>query len=106
MTLRLPPRRAATVKQACETLLNQSNPTCTIREVARVIGLIVSCFPSVQFGELHNRYLQRKNILAFQANKGVYNEPMSFSTEARLELHWYMANNMVYDQYKYYGNQP
>ena len=40
MTIRLPPRKAITVKQTCENLLNQSNPT--IREVARVIGLLVS----------------------------------------------------------------
>ena len=67
MTIRLPPGKAATVQQACENLLNQDN--LTIREVARVIGLIASSFPEVQFGELHYRYLKHNKIEALQADK-------------------------------------
>ena len=70
MTIRLPPRKAINVRQACENLLNQSNPT--IREVAQVIGLLVSSLPGVQFGELHYRHLEQNNILALQTNKGDY----------------------------------
>ena len=90
MTIRLPPRKATTVRQACENLLTQSNPT--IREVAQVIGLLVSSLPGVQFGELHYRHLERNKILALQANKGDYDAPMSLSAKARSELHWWVTN--------------
>ena len=53
-------------------LLNQD-----IREVARVIGLIVSNFPEVQIGELHYRYLEHNKIEALQANKGTYDAFMT-----------------------------
>ena len=90
MTICLPPRKAITVKQACENLLNQSNPT--IREVARVIGLLVSSLPGVQFGELHYRHLERNKISALKINKGDYDALMSLSAKARSELHWWVIN--------------
>ena len=90
MTIRLPRRKAINVRQACENLLNQSNPT--IREVAQVIGLLVSSLPGVQFGELHYRHLERNRILALKANKGDYDAPMNLRTKARSELHWWVTN--------------
>ncbi|XP_068704681.1 uncharacterized protein [Montipora foliosa] len=75
---------------ACENLLNQSNPT--IREVARVIGLLVSSLPGVQFGELHYRHLERNKISALTINKGDYDALMSLSAKARSELHWWVIN--------------
>ena len=69
-------------------------PSCapTFREVAQVIGLIVSSFPGVQFGELHYRHLERNKILALQANKGDYDATMSLSKEARSELYWWVTH--------------
>ena len=90
MTIHLPPGKAATVQQACEDLFNQDNPT--IREIARVIGLIVSSFPGVQFGELHYRYLEHNKIEALQAHKGDYDAFMTLSQEARADLHWWVQN--------------
>ena len=75
MTLRLQPVKVATVHQACENLSNKDNPT--IREVARVIGLIAFSFPGVQFGEWHYRYLEHNKIEALQANKGDYDAFMT-----------------------------
>jgi len=90
MTIRLPPVKAATVQQACENLFNQDNPT--IGKVARVIGLIVSSFPGVQFGELHYRYLEHNEIEAPQAHKGDYDAFMTLSQEGRADLHWLVQN--------------
>ena len=90
MTIRLLPQKAVTVQQACATLLTQDNPT--IREVARVIGLIVSSFPGVQFGELHYRYLEHNKIEALQANKGDYDALINLSPETRADLHWWVNN--------------
>ena len=78
MSVRLPPWKA------CEDLLHQHNPT--IREVTHVIGLIVSSFPGVQYGELYYRYLEQDKIQALQDNRGDYDAPMSLSQEARCSL--------------------
>ena len=56
MTVKLPPSKAAKVKSACQNLVLNCNPT--IREVAQVIGLIVSSFPAVQYSQLHYRTLE------------------------------------------------
>ena len=90
MTIRLPPVKAATVRQACENLFNQDNPT--IREVACVIGLIVSSFPGVQYGELHYRYLEHNKIEALHDNKGDYDAFMTLLQEARADLHRWVQN--------------
>ena len=90
MSVHLPPRKATYVRQACEDLLHQHNPT--IREVAHVIGLIVSSFPGVQYGELYYRYLEQDKIQALQDNRGDYDGPTSLSQEARCDLHWWVNN--------------
>ena len=90
MSICLPPRKATYVRQACEDLLHQHNPT--IREVAHVIGLIVSSFPGVQYGELYYRYLEQDKIQALQASRGDYDAPMYLSQEARSDLHWWVNN--------------
>ena len=62
MSIRLPPRKVTYVRQAYEDLLHQHN--LTIREVAHVIGLIVSSFQGEQYGELFYRYLEQDKIQA------------------------------------------
>ena len=56
ITVKLPPNKAAKVKSACQNLVLNCNPT--IREVAQVVGLIVSSFPAVQYAQLHYRTLE------------------------------------------------
>ena len=51
MTITLTPERALKVKEACGTLLRQGHPT--IRQVACVIGKIISSFPGVMYGQLY-----------------------------------------------------
>lgn len=56
MTIRLPPAKASYVKKSCVDLQTQAQ--LTTRELAHVIGLLVSSLPGVQFGELHYRQLE------------------------------------------------
>ena len=80
MSIRLPPRKATYVRQACEDLLHQNYP------------LIVSSFPGVQYGELYYRYLEQDKSQALQANRGDYHSPMNLLQEARSDLHWWVNN--------------
>ena len=90
MTIRLPPTKAERVRLACQSLLCKSK--MSIREVAQVIGLIVSSFPGVQFGELYYRNLEKDKILALQISKGDYDSPVYLSNESRSELTWWVNN--------------
>ena len=60
MTICLTPEKAAGLKTACHVLL--TNPSPTIRELARVVGKIVSSFPGVMYGPLYYRLLERDKI--------------------------------------------
>ena len=84
MTIRLPPTKAE------QSLLHKSK--MSIREVAQVIGLIVSSFPGVQFGELYYRNLEKDKILALHISKGDYDSPVYLSNESRSELTWWVNN--------------
>ena len=56
MTITLTPEKTLKVKEACATLLGQGLPT--IRQVACVIGKIISSFSGVTYGELYYRALE------------------------------------------------
>lgn len=90
MTIRLPPTKAAHVKSACENLLLYSK--VTIRDLAHVIGLLVSSFPGVQFGRLHYRQLEKDKLVALHHCGGNYDGPVSLSQESRDELLWWVNN--------------
>lgn len=90
MTIRLPPSKAAHVKSACENLLSKTK--VTIRELAHVIGLLVSSLPGVQFGRLHYRQLEKDKSRALQLCKGNYDGPVTLSNDSRSELQWWVNN--------------
>ena len=62
--IRLPPHKASYVKTACMELLANLKPS--IRDLAHVIGLIVSSLPGVQFGDLHYRQLEEDKTTALR----------------------------------------
>ena len=63
-----------------------------IREVAQVIGLIVSSFPAVQYAQLHYRTLESEKIHALKVNAGNYEFTMTLSQMAKTELTWWIEN--------------
>ena len=67
------------IKEACQKHLQSPQPT--IREVARVIGMLTASFPGVMFGPLH-RHLDMDKTVALKLRKGNYNKTMTLSDEA------------------------
>ena len=90
MTITLTGRKAQTLQIACRTLLEHPSPT--IREVARVIGKIVSSFPGVLYGPLHYRQLEHDKTTALQNNRWNFDKHMSLSPAARVELTWWISH--------------
>ena len=103
MTIRLPLEKAAGLKMACHALL--TNPSPTIRELARVVGKIVSSFPGVMYGPLHYRFLERDKILALKTTCWNFDKHKSLSVEAKSELSWWI-NNIVEAQNILSRNAP
>lgn len=90
MTVRLTQEKTISLKQDCAKLLKF--PIATIREVARVIGKIVSSFPGVMYGPLYYRELESDKSVAAKTNKGNFNASMVISPKAQMELKWWVYN--------------
>ena len=75
-----------------------------IREVAQVIGHIVSSLPAVEFGPLYYRKLEKDKTLALSQNKGNFESFMIISDESKAELKWWLKN--LKDSFKYILSIP
>jgi hypothetical protein len=84
MTVRLTEEKAINLQKTCQRLLKCRNPT--IREVARVIGKIVSSFPGTTYGPLYYRSLEYDRTRALTHDKGNFDRTMILSAPARTEL--------------------
>ena len=78
------------IKSSCDTLLKTPMPT--IKQVAEVIGILVSNFPGAQYGPLHYRNVERDKYLALVFNKGNYEGKIQLSPMALQEIRWWLNN--------------
>ncbi len=92
MTVRLSATKAAKVKSDCQELLGSGKTT--IRQVAHVIGVLVSSLPAVQYGALHYRKLELGKTQALRENYGNFDAFMTLSEDAKTELLWWIDNIM------------
>ena len=90
MTVSLPQDKIDTVKELCSNMLEKSEET--IRNVAKVIGSIVACFPAVQVGQLHYRKLELAKDEALKYNRGNFDAMMEITEEMQDELTWWIEN--------------
>jgi hypothetical protein len=61
LTVTLPKEKVDRIKDEC-LRLQKKNKT-SIREVSRIIGILVSSFSAVDYGNLHYRILEKEYIL-------------------------------------------
>ena len=90
MTIYLTAEKATSVQQICRTLLQRQ--TYSIRDVAQVIGKLVSAFPGVMHGPLFYRALEKDKTIALRQNKGLFDKLMTLSQPAKDELNWWVNN--------------
>lgn len=74
----------------CTKLYNKVS--CSILELAKVIGTLVSSFPGVEFGKLHYRHLELAKINNLKYSKGDFAAVMNVSQDMRLDLIWWITN--------------
>ena len=93
LTITLTQEKAISLQNTCTTLLNTASPT--IREVARVLGKIVSSFPGVMHGALYYRHIEHDKTCALRTNQWNFDSRMALSAISKCELEWWIANVMT-----------
>ena len=88
MRVYLTPGKTDRVVSACQMLLRRSY--VSIREVAQVIGLLVSSLPAVQYGPLFYRNIEIDKNEALHNTKDNFEALMQLSPESREDLSWWM----------------
>lgn len=90
MTVKLTNEKAIKIQQECISIIKLR--TITIRQVARLLGLIVSSFPGVMWGPLHYRKLEGEKINALAKAKGNFDAFMQLSPTAKDDISWWASN--------------
>ena len=89
MEIYLPPDKAKAVTMFCNKIAASINPK--IREVARCIGLLVSCFSGVPHGKLFYRQIEVDEIKALTQARGNFEKTMTLSAGALTQLGWWSS---------------
>ena len=104
MTVTLPKEKVDRIKDEC-LRLQKKNKT-SIREVSRVMGILVSSFSAVDYGTLHNRILEKENNYALKKSFGNYDAYINVTNNMKSELKWWSDNsqNRVIDRRNAYNS--
>ena len=95
MTVSLPEEKLNKLKE--QTLSLWERPQCSIRELAHVVGLIVSSFSVIKPARLYCRDLEVYKLAALSSSGGDYNAIVSLSQLARDSLQWFAFNSHLYN---------
>ena len=91
MTVSLTQDKKTKIKTLLSSLLE--NSCCVkIREVAKVIGHLISSLPGVKYGALYYKNLEMKKVAALKLTKGNFEETMCISHNGISELNWWLCN--------------
>ena len=90
MTVTLPKEKVDRIKDEC-LRLQKKNKT-SIREVSRIIGILVSSFSAVNYGNLHYRILEKEKNYALKKSFGNYDAYINVTNNMKSELKWWSDN--------------
>lgn len=101
MTVEPTDEKKEKIISACSAIANTRSTK--IRQVAELIGVLVSNFPGAQYGQLHYRNLERDKYSALVKSHGDFSGIIQLSPKALLEIKWWINNahtlkkNIVHD---------
>ena len=90
MQVKLPPRKTERLIHYCQRVL--STTFLSIRDLASLIGSLVSTFPGVQFGPLHYRTLEHDKNLALLRSNYNFEANVELSPASKLDLNWWVRS--------------
>jgi len=88
MTVSISEEKHAKLKHTAQKVLEKKSPTT--REVAQLIGRMVSCFPVLEYGELFYRQLEIEKAPALKASNWVLENTVQLSETAESDKTWWM----------------
>lgn len=89
MLLKLPDAKRTKIKEKIIFFLK--NNKCKLREFARLIGLLVSACPAIQFSWQYTKLLERHKYLCLLKNPS-YDTTIKVTTEIKNDLNWWIEN--------------
>ena len=94
MSVKINTDKSKIILNEIETFLSNLQPK--IRDLASVIGSLVSLLPAMPFGKLYYRNLEKEKILALKAKKGNYNAKLDkLGKEATNKLQWRLRHILL-----------
>lgn len=90
MTVRLTPRKVSKIVSFCSELI--SKPSCTIRQLAELVGNLTATLPGVVFGPLFIKPLEIAKDQALRLNKGNFDSSMELHYSLKEVLNWWVVN--------------
>ncbi|WAR24273.1 POL-like protein [Mya arenaria] len=88
MTISLTEQNVQTITLAIQTLQNSAN--YTIRQVAEIIGKMISYSIAIPYGILYTKVLEQDKTSALKYNKGNFDSHMTLSAESLIDLDWWL----------------
>ena len=95
MTVSLTEETLSKLKEQTLSLWGKAH--CSICEVARVIALIVSSFPTIRQARFYYCDLEVCKLEALGSSDGDYNSIVYFSQLAKNSLQWFVLNSHLYN---------
>lgn len=90
MTVSISQSKRLKLTKAASKIKNSSS--VSIRDVAQLIGFMVSNFPAVENGQLHYRSLEAEKTQALKTNAGNFDAVMCVSDVAKDDIQWWLGN--------------
>ena len=90
MIVTLSIKKKQKLKMFLKEILEAKSPT--IRQVAALIGKLVSTFPASTHGPIYYRELEHNKVDALEKAKGSYDGSISLTVESKYEISWWLNN--------------
>ena len=90
MSVRLPAEKTEKLKMSCEQIRSQKS--VTLKELSRVIGMMVASFPGVQYGQLFYRRLDNLKNNALKDSRGRYDIEVKLTSEVKEDIDWWVSH--------------
>lgn len=90
MTVKITPERVSKLRETAIKILNSDRTT--IRQVAELVGLMVSSFHGVAHGPLFYRLIDNEKSLALARSRGNFDALMKLSSNSISDIQWWIDN--------------
>lgn len=88
MTLSLPRLKQNRLRETIHTVMKRK--TLSIRDVAQLLGVLISSCPAIKYSWLYTKPLERDKLLALRSSSYHYGAKMQLSPTAITDLHWWL----------------